>query len=408
MSALLRQYVAILFGPRRVTLMSSLFGIAALGLMLVAVADVTPTPAASADKVVLTPQERQWLTQHYGQIRIGITVIPPQIIRDNGEYRGLSIDYIRLMERKLGCRFMLVPYTTWNDVMQAARMRQIDMIFAAQRTPERSTYLLFTEPYIELPNMILVRKDRQDGSSLKNMTWWSVAVSEGSAVHEYLKEEFPQLKLHPVHDELSGLMKVSLGEVDAMVVEISRASYYIEKAGILNLRVAGNAGLLYRLRFAIRNDWPVLCGILDKGLSSITPEERRGINRRWIIVGSRSIFASKTFRIWFVAGLGVITLTIVGVIVWNRTLRRIVRQRTSELHQELAERKKAEEELNLLNEELEQRVHLRTAELEAKNAELERLNKVFVGRELRMVELKEKIRKLETTSGAKVNQNARQ
>jgi ABC-type amino acid transport substrate-binding protein len=313
---------------------------------------VARVPAASNVKVPLTPEERQWLSQHDRGIRIGMTVIPPQVLRSDGTYKGLAIDYIHLIERKLGCRFELVPYATWNEVIQAARMRRIDMIFAAQRTPERSAYLLFTEPYIELPNMILMRKDRQGGTSLKEMKGLSVAASEGSAVHEYLKKEFGYLDLHPVHDELSGLMKVSMGEVDAMVVEISRASYYIGKAGILNLRVAGNAGLLYQLRFAVRNDWQVLCGILDKGLSAITDEERRDISKRWIIVGERSIFASKAFRISFAAGLVVITLTVLGAILWNRTLQRIVRQRTSQLQQELAERGKAEKALHRLNREL--------------------------------------------------------
>jgi len=310
-----------------------------------------PLVPAAGNNVSLSPDERQWLLQH-GRIRIGVTVIPPQVLRNDGKYKGLAIDYIQLMERKLGRRFDLVPYATWNEVIEAAKTRQIDMIFAAQQTAERLTYLRFTQPYIELANMILVRKDRQGGSSLNDMKGWSVAVSEGSAVHEYLKKESGYLELRPVHDELSGLMKVSMGEADAMVVEVSRASYYIEEAGILNLRIAGNAGLLYKMRFAVRNDWPVLSEILDKGLSSITDEKKREISQRWIIVGDRSIFASRTFWILFFAGLGVITLTVVGAIVWNRTLRRIVRQRTAQLQQELTKREKAEATLLAKNEEL--------------------------------------------------------
>jgi len=59
------------------------------------------------------------------------------------------------------------------------------------------------------------------------------------------------------------------------------------------------------------------------------------------------------------------------------------------------EREFAEKELRTLNEQLEQRVRERTAELAVKNAELEKMNKIFVGRELRMMELKERIRELE-------------
>ncbi len=268
-------------------------------------ADAPLLPAAG-NNVSLSPDEQQWLSQHEW-IRIGITVIPPQVFRNDGKYKGLSIDYIQLMERKLGCRFDLVPYATWNEVIEAAKTRQIDMIFAAQRTAERLTYLQFTQPYIELANMILVRKDRQGGSSLNDMQGWSVAVSEGSTVHEYLKKEFGYLELRPLADELSRLMKVSMGEADAMVVEVSRASE-----------------------------------ILDKGLSSMTDEEKREISQRWIIVGDRSIFASRTFWIIFFAGLGVITLTVVGAIVWNRTLRRIVRQLTAQLREDITERKQAE------------------------------------------------------------------
>jgi DNA-binding response OmpR family regulator len=62
---------------------------------------------------------------------------------------------------------------------------------------------------------------------------------------------------------------------------------------------------------------------------------------------------------------------------------------------EIIKRKRAEEELRALNEELEKRVKQRTVELAARNADLERINKAFVGRELRMVELKARVRELE-------------
>lgn len=63
--------------------------------------------------------------------------------------------------------------------------------------------------------------------------------------------------------------------------------------------------------------------------------------------------------------------------------------------EDITERKKAENEIRKLNIELEKRVEERTQDLEEKIKEVERMNKLFVGRELRMAELKQKIKNLE-------------
>ncbi|MCF8373609.1 MAG: PocR ligand-binding domain-containing protein [Bacteroidales bacterium] len=62
---------------------------------------------------------------------------------------------------------------------------------------------------------------------------------------------------------------------------------------------------------------------------------------------------------------------------------------------DLTERKKAEEELTKHREHLEELVKERTAELVEKNAELENFNNLFVGRELRIMALKDKVKELE-------------
>lgn len=62
---------------------------------------------------------------------------------------------------------------------------------------------------------------------------------------------------------------------------------------------------------------------------------------------------------------------------------------------DITQRKQAEIEKNRFNKELEQHVALRTAELSAQTVELERLNRVFIDREIRMRELKQRIAELE-------------
>lgn len=66
-----------------------------------------------------------------------------------------------------------------------------------------------------------------------------------------------------------------------------------------------------------------------------------------------------------------------------------------ELENEITKRKKVEEELKKHHEHLEDIVKERTKELELRNAELERYNKLFVDREFRIKELRDKVEELE-------------
>ena len=81
-----------------------------------------------------------------------------------------------------------------------------------------------------------------------------------------------------------------------------------------------------------------------------------------------------------------------GIILGNDLLATFV---------DLTFQKNIESELNKHKENLEKMVSERTAELKEKNTDLERMNKVFIGRELKMVELKEQIKALENSAKSK-------
>jgi PAS domain S-box-containing protein len=72
-------------------------------------------------------------------------------------------------------------------------------------------------------------------------------------------------------------------------------------------------------------------------------------------------------------------------------------------NRDITARRQAEEALQKLNEELEARVTSRTNELEKKNKDLEQILKAFVGRELRMVELKERLKASDAESDTNKN-----
>ena len=103
------------------------------------------------------------MTAHDGKIRYAPNPdYPPFGFYDqNGVSRGLTADYIKLLERKLHFRFKEVKVASWNEIIIKAKNREIDVFGNADDMPERRKYLLFTEPYYEAAIVILVRSDKK-------------------------------------------------------------------------------------------------------------------------------------------------------------------------------------------------------------------------------------------------------
>ena len=285
------------------------------------------------DKPNLTKKEIQWLNEHNGKIILAPSPNwdPLEFFDENGRYTGLVADYVYLIEKKLEFKFKIIRNDTWKQVIDLARQGQIDVISAAQATPERREFFNWSPPYINLKNTIIVRTTFKGTLTLDEMQGMRIGVPQAYAVGEYLRLHYPELHFIDVLNGREGMEKVSFGELDAMIMEIPNALYVIEQEKLTNLRLAGDTNFVLELSIGTNRQWPILETILTKTLMSISAAERKAIDQKWIHLEPYRFYESRIF--WTVILCISLTVSIITgtILVWNQALKKEVLQRTKDL-----------------------------------------------------------------------------
>jgi ABC-type amino acid transport substrate-binding protein len=131
----------------------------------------------------LSMEVSAWIKSH-PVIRLGVDPgWPPfDFIDAKGQHQGLAADVLKLLSERLGFRLFLVPGLTWSQVLEGARERTVDLISICAETPERSKYLKFSQPFVNMPWVIVTRNDFRPVQNLADMVNDRVAMVKGYAV----------------------------------------------------------------------------------------------------------------------------------------------------------------------------------------------------------------------------------
>lgn len=230
----------------------------------------------------LTPDEQVWLSAH-PVIRVGIMPEwPPLNFVDRfGAPSGIGVDYLELLNRRLGGILTIVP-KPFHEAMAAVKSGTLDAMMDITPKKEREAWFHFTRPYLIIPHVIVARKDGPYYRTEKDLSGRSVALEKGFYNVRYFREHYPEVRVIEYPSTSLALGAVSRGEADAYAGNRAVATYLIERELMTNIQVQGRLDKSpVVLSMGVRKDWPVLAAILNKAFHSLTVSEERGIRKKW-------------------------------------------------------------------------------------------------------------------------------
>ncbi len=281
-------------------------------------------PSLSQPTLNLTDNEKAWLLSH-PSIRVGMDseYAPYEWLNKNGTFVGMAVDYLRLLEQKLGVTFEIMKGKSWSELVDLAKKGDIDVLTSIVKTPERLKYFSFSEPYRDTQTMIVDNGEGQFIGSLDRLSKKRVAVEKGYFTQEMLATKYPNIHLILANNILEALTFVMEGQADAYVGDMSAINYAIKNNGLEKLRISGQTEFSSQHRFAFPKSHTELASIMTKAMASISKEESDTIFNRWIGMRIEQGIQAKTILQYSV---GIIFLFILFA-YWYYRLRREVKNR---------------------------------------------------------------------------------
>lgn len=311
-------------------------------------------------RYALTPEESRWVEDHK-DIVVGIDpeFAPFEFRNRKGEFEGIANEYLHILNQRLGLKMKVAENLPWQEVVEQAKVRNIDLLPCIGKTSQRETFFAFSEPYLSYQRVIITRTDTPFISGLEDLENSQIVVQLSSSHEGYLNEKLKQ-PVTPYPTLLEALKSVSHGDADAFVGNLASSIFWIRRENISNLKVAGPVEYASEeLHFAIRNDWPELTTIINKGLSSISETKKKQIQEKWIDIDINPGFAPGMVIKYILQGITVFILLFLLVGFLNYRLKREISKRTadlekanSQLKKEIREREETEENNRVLQQQL--------------------------------------------------------
>lgn len=242
---------------------------------------------ATTSTVELTAVEQKYL-RDLPSIRVGSGVdYPPHTYTENGNEQGYTIDLIKLLAQMLNIDIEFVP-ADWSTHLNSIRNQEdkVDILLDVANTEARRKYLIYTQPYHEMRNVMIMRKESLFvEASYEELDGLTVASISDWAMTQNLKRFAPDTSLYNVDTPLDALRAVTEGRADAFVSTIASSHYLIRQHKVSGLQLVPWRPKAWEVAgshaFALGHNNHMLRTILDKALLAVSDKKWRTLKQKW-------------------------------------------------------------------------------------------------------------------------------
>jgi two-component system sensor histidine kinase EvgS len=286
-------------------------------------------------KLQLTLREERWLKDNpVVKVIVNPTFAPLTFFDADGNFRGVTADLLELIRLRTGLRFEIQRGRDVNAMIDQVEAGKADIIGAIIPSAEREAQLDFSRPYLENSYVMLTHKESLAPIGLEEMEGKRLAVTRGSPLQKFLRENFPKIQLVETGDTFKSAELLLQGHVEGAVNTLVVANYLLSSQMFQDkLQISFSIGTIpATFGLATSRSATELSSILDKALLSIAPDELGVINSRW---RGYTAAADSYWRDYhqliarIVIGTGLLLLISLS---WNAYMRRQIK------HRKMAER----------------------------------------------------------------------
>jgi ABC-type amino acid transport substrate-binding protein len=206
-------------------------------------------------QINLTPEEKNFLEKNIIKVSVSNSWEPFTFKSKNNEAIGISAEYWKLIASKLNLKYENNFFQTFNQQIQGIKNKESDLIYSVGETSNRKEFSIFSKEYAKFPISIVTKKDENFIENITLLNNKKIAVGNNFTAHNIIKNKYPNMELILVDSIKEGLELVSNNKAYAFIDIQPVLLYNIGKYGFDDLKVSGNTGLDFNIKFMIRDDY---------------------------------------------------------------------------------------------------------------------------------------------------------